>query len=67
MEQPFVGKKADVCNKKACIALAKMQEEEAMEQWNQAIAMKDSHFDSHVNLLLYKWRTGLISDEQVIG
>jgi hypothetical protein len=30
MEQPFIGKKADVCNKKACISLAKMDEEEAL-------------------------------------
>jgi hypothetical protein len=28
--------------------------------------MKDHHFDSHLNLLLYKWRTGMISDEEVI-
>jgi len=28
--------------------------------------MKGTHFDSQVNLLLYKWRTGVVSDEQVI-
>lgn len=65
MEQPFIGKRADVCNKKACIALAKGNEEQALEHWNTAINMKDHHFDSHVNLLLYKWRTGLATDEEV--
>lgn len=66
MEQPFIGKHADVCNKKACISLAKGDEDEALAYWQEARDMKGHHFDSHINLMLYKWRTGLATDEEVI-
>ena len=33
MEQPFIGKHADVLNKKACISLAKGEEDDALAYW----------------------------------
>ena len=57
MEQPFVGKRADVCNKKAIMALCKGDDESALKYWEEVLSMKESHFDATVNYLIYKWRT----------
>lgn len=56
MELPVVGKRADVCNKKAIMALSRGDEEMALKHWEEALGMKDAHFDTMVNYLIYKWR-----------
>ena len=57
MEQPFIGKRADVCNKKAIMALSKLDDVSAVKYWEEAFQMKEQHFDASVNYLMYKWRT----------
>lgn len=46
MEHPFIGKRADVLNKKAVFALTKNLEGEALNYWEEALAMKDDHFST---------------------
>ena len=41
MEIPVIGKRADVCNKRAIFALARQDEETALKLWEEALAMKD--------------------------
>jgi hypothetical protein len=36
MEQPFIGKRADVCNKKAIMALCKGDDVTAVKYWEEA-------------------------------
>jgi hypothetical protein len=65
MELPVVGKKTDVCNKKAISALARGEDQLALKYWEEAMNMKDEHFDTKLNYLLYQWRTGGISDDEL--
>jgi hypothetical protein len=67
MELPVIGKRTDVCNKKAIIALSRGEDDEALRLWEEAIKMKDEHFDSKMNFLMYKWRTGTISDDELVS
>ena len=67
MELPVIGKRTDVCNKKAIIALSRGEDDEALRLWEEAIKMKDEHFDSKMNFLMYKWRTGSISDDELVS
>lgn len=46
MELPVVGKRTDVCNKKAMMALSKNEEELALKYWEEALGMKEEHFDT---------------------
>jgi hypothetical protein len=46
MELPTVGNKADVCNKKAIMALSRGEEDLALQFWEEAWKMKDEHFDT---------------------
>lgn len=62
MEQPYVGKKADVFNKKGIVALFNNKEGEALKCWSEARILSDRHFDSQCNFCLYRWSTGRISD-----
>lgn len=39
MEQPFIGSKADVCNKKAIVALSRGEDEIAYNLWSEALNM----------------------------
>jgi hypothetical protein len=41
MESPFIGKRADVCNKKAIMALCKQDDETAVKYWEEAFLMKE--------------------------
>ena len=56
MDNPFIGKQADIFNKKAMILLSKGQEDLAVKQWEEAFKMKEKHMDSIINYTLYKWR-----------
>jgi hypothetical protein len=56
MELPVVGKRTDVCNKKAIMALCRGEEDLALKYWEEAQQMKDEHFDTSMNYLIYKWR-----------
>jgi hypothetical protein len=66
MELPVVGKRTDVCNKKAIAALSRGEEELALKHWEEAMQMKDEHFDTKLNYLMFKWRSGQISDDELI-
>ena len=37
-----------------------------MKHWEEAIAMKEEHMDTLFNYHLYKWRVGILSDDQLI-
>ena len=67
MENPFVGKKADVFNKKGIVALFHDKEGEALTWWSQARLLSDRHFDSQCNFCMHRWSTGRISDAQLIA
>lgn len=67
MENPFVGKKADVYNKKGIVALFHDKEGEALHWWSQARLLCDRHFDSMCNFSMHRWSTGYISDEQLLA
>lgn len=56
MELPVVGKRADVSNKKAIMALSRGEEDQALKLWEDALAMKEEHFDTLINYLIYKWK-----------
>lgn len=56
MELPVVGKRADVCNKKAIMALSRGDEDLALQLWEEALAMNEEHFDTLINYLIYKWK-----------
>ena len=65
METPFEGKRADVFNKKGCVALFHDQEFEAIKYWTQAKILSDRHFDSQANYSMHRWSTGRISDAEL--
>ena len=53
MEQPVVGTRADVCNKKAIMALSRGEDMVAIKYWEDAAGMKEEHFDTQLNYLIY--------------
>jgi hypothetical protein len=67
MELPVIGKRTDVCNKKAIMALSRGEDELALKLWDEANKMKDEHFDTKLNFLMYQWRTGVLSDDQLVN
>jgi len=67
MEQPFVGKRADVMNKRGTVALFNRNEEEAMRCWSEAKSINERHFDSTCNFVMYKWSTGRITDSEMMS
>lgn len=58
MEQPFIGKRADVLNKQGVVAFFNKRTEEAVSLWNQAIQLSEQHFDAHTNHSMFLWSTG---------
>lgn len=66
MELPVIGKRADVCNKKAIMALSRGDEDQALKLWEEALAMNDEHFDTLINYLIYKWKNAQITDDELI-
>lgn len=62
MELPVIGKRVDVCNKKAVMALSRLEDDLALKYWEEALSMNEDHFDTQVNYLVYKWREANISD-----
>ena len=67
MELPVIGKRTDVCNKKAIMALSRGEDELALKLWEDANKMKDEHFDTKLNFLMYQWRIGVIADDQLFN
>lgn len=67
METPFVGKKADVMNKRGTVALFNKNEDEAMRYWSEAKSLNERHFDSTCNYVMYRWSTGRITDGQMMS
>lgn len=41
-------------------------EEEAVELWMQAKKISEKHFDSQVNLCMYRWQSGDWLDEELL-
>ena len=69
METPFVGKKADVLNKQAIVALFHQRDVEtkAIDLWTQAMQVQDTHFDSKCNEVMFRWSTAKIPDSVMFG
>lgn len=67
METPFIGKKADVMNKRGTVALFNRNEEEAMRFWFEARNLNERHFDSTCNYVMYRWSTGRITDSEMMS
>jgi len=66
MADPFVGKKADIFNKRGTVALFNRKEEEALNYWGEAKMLNDRHFDSTCNYVMYRWSSGRITDAQMM-
>mmetsp|Transcript_10619 Transcript_10619/g.10701 ORF Transcript_10619/g.10701 Transcript_10619/m.10701 type:complete len:238 (-) Transcript_10619:807-1520(-) len=66
MEQPQIGKRADVLNKKAVFLMCKGHEEEGLRLWDEALNMKESHFATKINFILYRWKSGQLSDGELV-
>jgi len=62
MEQPFLGKRADVLNKRGTVAIFNRNENEAIRFWSEAKNLNERHFDSTCNYIMYMWSTGRITD-----
>lgn len=66
MELPVIGKRADVCNKRAIMAICRGEEDVALKLWEEALNMKDQHLDTKLNYLIFQWRNAHISDEDLL-
>ena len=66
MEIPVIGKRTDVYNKKAIMALSRGESDLALKYWEDSQSMKEEHFDTTLNYLTYKWRCGMISDDELM-
>ena len=66
MELPVIGKRVDVCNKKAVMALCRFEDDLALKCWEEALSMKEEHFDTQINYLIYKWKEANISDDELL-
>lgn len=65
MQDPTVGKREDVKNKRGITALFNRNEDEAMRQWCLARNINQRHFDSICNYVLYRWSTAKIDEQQM--
>ena len=66
MEIPVIGKRTDVCNKRAIMALSRGEDQLALSHWEEAMTMKGEHMDTVLNYHLYKWRIGHLSDDELL-
>lgn len=66
LETPFVGKKADVLNKRGTVALFNRNEQEAIRFWQEARQLNEAHFDSHANYGMFMWTTAKVTDSQMM-
>lgn len=66
METPFIGKRADTLNKLAIFEFFNQNMKKAQEFWSEALKLNDRHFDSQVNLSMYRWSVGIISDSELL-
>ena len=66
MELPVIGKRVDVCNKKAVMALTRHEDDVALKCWEEALSMNEVHFDTQYNYLIYKWKEANISDDELL-
>ena len=66
MENPFIGKRADVLNKKGIVSFFHKRQEEAVSFWAEALNLSDRHFDAKTNLSMQQWSTGQISDDRLL-
>ena len=61
MEIPFVGKRVDVLNKRACVAYFNGQTDNATELWMKAGNTNNQHYYSVYNLGMKRFRFGEVS------
>ena len=66
MENPFMGKRADVLNKRGIVSLFHGGKEgDALHYWAEAQKLKDRHYDSRWNYCMHRWSSGVISDDEL--
>jgi hypothetical protein len=61
METPFVGKRADVLNKQACVTYFNGNAEKSEKLWLKAINSNNQHYYSCYNLGMMRFRYGEVS------
>lgn len=61
MEIPFVGKRADVLNKQACVSYFNTRKEHAEELWAKAINASNQHYYSCFNLGMKRFHHGEVA------
>jgi len=66
LEHLYTTEPADVWNKKAVFSNMRGLTEEAIISWGNAIEMKDQHQYSILNLMIAKWKSGAITDSDLI-
>lgn len=67
MEVPFVGKRADMLNKKALVAYFKGSTEQAGQYWSKAINSSNQHFYSCFNMGVKQFWNGEVSGKALIA
>jgi len=66
-EHIFTTDNPDILNKKAVFNNFRGKDSVAVDLWNEALVMKKSHQDSVINLLFHKWKSAILTDQDVIG
>jgi serine/threonine protein kinase len=67
MEKPFVGKKADMLNKRACVAFFNKEFEKAQKLWSEAVNNSDQHFYSCFNMGMKQFLNAEITSDQLLA
>lgn len=65
-EHIFTTDVTDILNKKAVFSNFKGRDSAAVELWDEAIGIKKTHQDSIINLLFHKWKSAILTDQEVI-
>ena len=48
------------------MALCRFEDDLALKCWEEALSMKEEHFDTQINYLIYKWKEANISDDELL-
>lgn len=66
MEFLQVGTRADLLNRRGIVALFNKDEDRAMQFWSEGLLTNDRHFDCKINLVMNRWSTAKINDQQML-
>ncbi len=66
MDFAYVGKRADLMNRRGILALYNKDEDRAMNFWAEGLHINDRHFDCKLNFVLHRWSTAKINDQQML-